>query len=351
MSTPSAPPLKTVSRVATPHALSHSVDTLDDTVRALIRQARSAKTQRAYAWQWARFLAFCQDFSLDPLRDHGQHAELAVARYLAHCALQKLSVATMAQALAALREGFAAAGLPSIRESAHVRETWRGIKRTHGTPANQARPLSITDLRSMARALDRVCVLSQRNPTRESLIAELRALRDRAILVVGFAGALRRSELVALQVEDIAFEPHGVVLTLRRSKTDKEGRGASIGLPMGSDKDTCPVRCLRAWLTLADRSTGPLFVAIDRHGNQRGMLHGHDVCRVLKRAAKRADVSCERLSGHSLRSGLATSAARVGKSDRAIMLQGRWKSRTMVDRYVRDAGLLEDDNAASGIGL
>ena len=185
----------------------------------------------------------------------------------------------------------------------------------------------------------------------EALPVDARGLRDRALLVVGLAGGFRRSELVALEVADLAFTDDGLVVTVRRSKTDQEGEGATVGLPYGGNPDTCPVRVLRAWLEAHGIESGPAFREVTRAGvvTERP-ASDRAVDRAVKRAAKAAGLDVDRLSAHSLRAGLATSAARAGKADRAIMRQGRWKSRTMVDRYVREASLFRE-NAATGIGL
>ena len=145
-------------------------------------------------------------------------------------------------------------------------------------------------------------------------------MRDRALLLVGFAGAFRRSELVSLDVADVMFASDGLVVQLRRSKTDQEGEGRKVGLPFGSNPLTCPVRSLRAWLGVAAIARGPIFRAVDRHGNVAdAWLTDQSVALVVKRCAKAAGLDWERYAGHSLRSGLATAAAMADVSERAIM--------------------------------
>ncbi|MBZ0120678.1 MAG: site-specific integrase, partial [Sandaracinaceae bacterium] len=161
--------------------------------------------------------------------------------------------------------------------------------------------------------------------------------RDRALLMVGFAAALRRSELVALDVPDLGFTADGLELALGRTKTDQEEQGVRAGVPFGSDRATCPVRALRAWLEDAAMVEGAVFRSVSRHGRLGGRLSDRDVARIVRRTALRGGLDPSRYTGHSLRAGLAPSAAKAGKRDRAIMKQGRWRSRAMVDRYVRDA--------------
>ncbi len=186
---------------------------------------------------------------------------------------------------------------------------------------------------------------------REDLGAELLdGVGDRALLLLGFAGAFRRAELVGLDVEDLTETDEGLEVMIRRSKTDQEGAGRKVGVPFGSDPATCPVRSVRAWRQAAGVDTGPLF---------RGVLHGRlvserlstlGVARAVKRAAKAAGLDPSKFSGHSLRAGLVTCAARAGKSLNAIMEQTGHRSVPMVRRYIRDASLFKD-NAAAGIGL
>ena len=177
------------------------------------------------------------------------------------------------------------------------------------------------------------------------------ATRDRALLLLGFAGALRRSELVALDLADVVFTAAGAVITLHRSKTDQEGAGTTKGIPLGSKPDTCPVRALKAWLDAASVSSGPIFRPIDRHGNIKpSRLNSASVARIVKRAAAAAGLDADTFSGHSLRAGLATAAAAAGVGERSIQKQTGHKSRAMLDRYIRD-GQLFKDNAAGQVGL
>lgn len=295
--------------------------------QAYAAEARSANTRRAYAAQVRAFEAWCAAQGAPTTRPE------SVALYLTSRADDGASVATMAQALAAVTGAFLVAGLDSPRSNPVVKETWKGIRRTLGTAQRQARPLLPADLRELVRALP----------------AGAAGLRDRALLLVGFAGAFRRSELVALDVGDVQFTDDGLVVDVRRSKTDQEGHGRKVGLPYGSDPATCPVRALRAWLDAASITTGPVFVSV-RYGKLGARLDGRDVARIVQRASTRAGRDGAGLSGHSLRAGLATAAAAAGKSVLAIQSQTGHRSVAMVSRYVRNATLFTD-NAAVGIGL
>jgi integrase len=207
--------------------------------------------------------------------------------------------------------------------------TFAGIRRAKGTA-----PALTEDLRLMVRAMP------------YSLLGS----RDRALLLIGFAGAFRRSELVSLDVEDLAFEREGVVVTLRRSKTDPVGQGRKIGIPLGSGK-TCPVRALERWMEAAGIEEGPLFRPVTRHSHVEDCrLSDKAVALIVKRWAQAVGLDPALYAGHSLRSGLATSAARNGASERSIMNQTGHRSVQMVRRYIRE-GTVFQENAAAKVGL
>jgi integrase len=171
------------------------------------------------------------------------------------------------------------------------------------------------------------------------------------LVLLGFAGAFRRSELVGLDVENCVFGKDGLTVTLRRSKTDQDGQGRKIGIPYGSNPETCPVRTIQAWREVAGITSGPLFPSINRHGQfQQGRLSGIDVARVVKKLAERAGLDPGKYGGHSLRAGHATSAAIAGASERSIMNQTGHRSVQMVRRYIRDGSLFRE-NSAGKLGL
>ena len=222
-----------------------------------------------------------------------------------------------------------------------MREVRTGVRRTHGAPVGGKAALMTDDLRRLLELLDRTPL----------------GLRDRALLLLGFAGAFRRSELVSLDVDDLEFTPRGVRVQLRRSKTDQEAQGRPVGVPYGATPETCPVQAVERWLAhvrtvVPGYDRGPLFLRLDAAGRVRlGRLSDRGVARVVQRWAERAGLDPERFAGHSLRAGLATSAAAGGVSERSIMNQTGHRSLAMVRRYIRDGELFGDDNAARGAGL
>ena len=179
----------------------------------------------------------------------------------------------------------------------------------------------------------------------------LRSLRDRAIMLLGFAAALRRSELSAIDVAHIGFTAEGLILTLPRRKTDQEGAGTEIGVPSGHDARYCPVRTVKAWMERAALGDGPLFRSISRADRPKApRLSDRDVARVIQSAVKRAGYDPQEFGGHSLRAGFATAAGRAGIPERLIMLQTGHKSLPVLRGYIR-RGSLFTDNAAALLGL
>lgn len=313
-----------------------SLEQVDAQACAYAARNLADRTLREYDKLWSDFIAWCSAHALEPL----PCSPATLVRYVAGRAASGIRPSSLQVAIAAIARRHADIGAIAPHDHPVFRRVWSGIRRAHGTAPRRVAPAVVDELRAMVGTLPRDTT---------------RGLRDRAMLVVGFAGAFRRSELVALERSDVAIQSNsrGMLVHIARSKTDQEGEGETIGLPAGGSPDTCPVRTLRAWLAVAGvRKHGPLFCSVDRYGHARGRpLHGHNVASLVKRAAEAAGLDPALYSGHSLRAGLATAAAKAGKDDRAIMEQGRWTSRTMLDRYVRDARLLSEQNAAAGIGL
>jgi site-specific recombinase XerD len=298
--------------------------------REFARLSKAENTLRGYKSDWRHFCAWCQGHDLCPLPASAE----AVAAYIAECA-GRLKVGSIQRRLNAIAEAHKAVGVDCATHNPIVVNTMKGIRHAKGTAPAQKTAALTDDIRAMIRATDDGTI----------------GARDRALILLGFAGAFRRSELVGLDVEDCTFTKDGLTITLRRSKTDQEGQGRRIGIPYGSNPETCPVRTLQAWIELAALSSGALFRSINRHGQvQSGRLSGIDVARVVKKLAQRAGLDAKKYAGHSLRAGHATSAAIAGASERSIMNQTGHRSVQMVRRYIREGSLFRE-NSAGKLGL
>ena len=299
-------------------------------VREYILASKVENTLRGYQSDWRHFCAWCDSHSIGPLPATSE----CVAAYIAECA-GHLKPGSIQRRLNAIAEAHKAAGLESPTHAAIVRNTLKGIRRTLGTAPEQKATALTDDIRAMVDATD----------------AGIIGARDRALILLGFEGAFRRSELVGLDFEDCAFGKDGLTITLRRSKVDQEAAGSKIGVLYGSSPETCPVRNVQAWLEAASITAGPLYRSINRHGQlQPGRLSGIDVARVVKKLVTRAGLDPAKYAGHSLRAGHATAAAIAGASERSIMKQTGHRSVQMVRRYIRDGSLFRE-NSAGKLGL
>lgn len=277
--------------------------------------AQSASTTRSYARDIRHFRANGGKIPASP--------EM-VADYISRFA-GNLAVATLQHRLVAIHRAHTDRGLHSPVKDRLVARTMQGIRRTFGVTQRRARALVKDDL---------VELLVQ-----VGLQKPLKAARDKALLLIGFAGAFRRSELVALRIDDITPHAHGLELRIVRSKTDQEGEGRMVFVPLAKADERCPVKALDHWLQLAGIGEGPLFRPVNRHDRvvRDLALTPQSVALIVKSAVGKARGvdAAKTVSGHSLRSGFVTEAATIGMQTSAIMGQTGHKSLEMVYRYVR----------------
>jgi site-specific recombinase XerD len=286
-------------------------------------------TLRAYRSGLADFAAWCSERETVPMPATAE----TVAAYLASLADRGLSVATVAQRAGAIRWAHEAADLASPTASKAVRATLAGIRRRVGVAPKAQKSAATTDrLRAMLS---------------HAAGDGLKAKRDRALLLLGFAMAARRSELVELEVGDLEDRDRGLLVRIRRSKTDQEGAGHEVAVLPGKEGATCPVRALRLWLEAAGIVEGRVFRSVDRHGRVGDGLSGRAVAELVKGYAARAGLEGD-FSGHSLRSGFVTAAADRGVRAEAIAEHTRHRSTEMVRVYTRRADLFR---AHPGEGL
>jgi integrase len=298
-------PRKSTRSSATP--LSALVDTY-------AAAAQSSATQRSY------------DADLRHFKSHGGKvpatAEM-IAKYLAACA-GKAAVATLQHRLIAIHRAHTDRGLPSPVMDRLVKRTMQGIRRTFGAAQRRVKALVKDDL------LEMMVLVDQQKP--------LKAARDKALLLIGFAGAFRRSELVALRCEDVTPYDNGIELLIRRSKTDQEGIGRTVFIPYAKGS-RCPVKALKSWLALAGITEGPLFRRVNRHdkvGSEQA-LTPQSVALVVKSSVRRmkGEEAAKAVAGHSLRAGYCTEAAMVGLQPYQIREQTGHKSDVTLARYIR----------------
>jgi integrase len=293
----------------------------DEAIR-LVEASLSGNTRRAYEADLAHFSAWGGSIPASPG---------TVASYLAAHA-ETLSVATLVRRVATLSKAHEAKGFPNPCQSELVRATLKGIKRLRGTAQREAKPLLRDDLFLVLDAMGD-------GP---------KDVRDRALLLLGFAGGFRRSELVGLDCSDIEPVRQGMIVRLRRSKTDQEGAGRKVGIPHGRTR-YCPVAALNAWQTVSGIESGPIFRPVDRHSRiHPERLSGEAVALVIRERLAAAGIEPNGYSSHSLRAGFATSAAQAGVSSVKIRAQTGHSSDAMLYRYIRD-GELFTGNAAGAI--
>jgi site-specific recombinase XerD len=306
---------------------------LEEAARGYAAASKAPNTLRAYRSDLRDFEGWCRDQGAVSM----PAAPATVVLYITALAEAGAKASTIQRRISALSQAHQLAGhVPPPTADPRVRTTMAGIRRTLGTAPSQKAAVITDELRRL---------LATAPPDTHA------GRRDRALLLLGFAGGLRRSELVALDAQAVTETDDGLRLFLRRSKTDQEGQGDEIGIPFGQHPDTCPIRALRAWRSAAGIATGPLFRAVTRHDQVAAeRLTDGSVARIVQRAARRAGLDPTRYAGHSLRAGLATTAAAGGASERAIMRQGRWKSVTTARKYIR-TGTLFEENAAAYCGL
>jgi integrase len=297
------------------------------------RQALAPATLAAYAADWADFSEWCQSRGVGSL----PAAPATVAAYLAALA-DSHAGSTLRRRVAAIGRAHSMAGQPWSATHPAIRDTLAGIARRHGTPARRAAALGTAEIRKLVA----------------TCTDGLTGTRDRALILLGFAAALRRSELVAVEREHLTVTAEGLRLLIPRAKTDQQGRGAELGIPRGRKPETCPVRALEAWLQASGCRYGPVFRKIDRWGNvETTALHPYALPKILARRLTLAGIKAsglERLSLHGLRAGFITEAYQAGARDEAIMEHSRHRDIRTMRGYVRRAKLV-GESPAGMVGL
>ncbi|SFK72361.1 Site-specific recombinase XerD [Streptosporangium canum] len=322
---------------------------LTEEAALLVERGLAANTSLAYARDWTTYGAWC---------DESGHALLpataeTLANYVAHLAARAYAPASIDRALACIlaAHDHAQLGKPATKQARLALRVYRRERAHQGRRTRKSPPITIDRLRAMISSLPSTSTTG---------------LRDRAVLVLGFALMGRRSELVACDIGDLTFTVDGLEVYIPTSKTDQDAHGETVALPHGSHPETCPVRVLKAWLAvLAERgvTSGALLRPVDRHGGiggatksagrgSRQRLSGQTINLIVKNAAALAGLDRpETYTAHGLRAGGATSAAKAGAPMSAITTHGRWADGSpVVAGYIRQADKW-NDNPMRGVGL
>lgn len=288
-------------------------------------------TRDIYARDWRGFVKWCDGLGLPHLPSPPD----VVACYFTALAMKDFRITTIRRHSAAIAAAHREAGYPAPTSHPAIKELLRGMTRQIGTPAKPVDALLSEDIKRMAAALPDTFT----------------GIRDKALILIGFAGAFRRSEIVGLNVDDVSERDEGIVLLLRHSKTDQQGKGRWVGIPNGKNPDTCPVTALRKWLEVSALSEGAIFRGLDKYNHLvSDRLSRRSVGNVIKRAAEAAGLDPEKYSGHSLRSGHCTQASRAGVAEHIIAQQTGHKSMSSLKRYIR-LGRIFEENSADALDL
>jgi site-specific recombinase XerD len=291
------------------------------------RAEKAPSSRRAYRSDFNLFTRWCDVRSLCPLPATPE----ALAAFLASEAKRGVKPSSITRRVAGIRHANRLAGFEAPNISELVKATLRGIRRTIGTAPNRKQPLTAELIRAVVAVMPNTLI----------------GIRDRALLLLGFAGALRRSELVALDVDDLKETKEGVRLRIRASKTDAEKSGATIAIPHG--KKLCPVAAIHTWLKAARIGEGAIFRSIYKGGRvSPHRLSDRSVADIIKQYIDNIGADSARFSGHSLRAGFLTSAAKHGATLAKMMATSRHKSPETLLGYVREAEVFRD-HAGEGL--
>lgn len=305
--------------------LVQDADQLAGVAQAFAENATAPATRRAYRADFQTFAAWCDAHGVPPMAATASQ----VASFLADQAEAGVKASTLARRVAAIRYAYRLKGLEPPTGGEAVRTVLRGIRRTLGAAKDQKAPMTADILVELLR----------------SIPDTITGKRDCALLALGFAGAFRRSELVALHVADLTETPDGLRVLIRRSKTDQDGEGQEIAVPNGTRLR--PVQAVKDWLTAAGITGGPVFRRIRRGGHVTAEgLTDKSVADLVKAYAERAGIDAAKFSGHSLRSGFITSGAEAGASILKLAEVSRHKSMETLRGYVRRADLFKDHAGA-----
>ena len=288
-----------------------------------LKNSRAANTLRAYQADFKDFSAFCAKNGLSSIPTEPKILSL----YLTHLSAN-LKFSTLKRRIASISVFHKLKGHYLDTKHPIIMENLHGIKRVKGTNQKAKTPILINDLKLIINVIDQ----SSSNCELHELEGNSKLIRDKAIILVGFSGGFRRSELVNIDYDDIEFVSEGVKIFIKRSKTDQSGEGMIKAIPYFDNKSFCPVLALKHWINNSEIKSGKLFVISDK-----------SVALIIKKYVSLAGLDPNKYSGHSLRSGFATSTAESGAEERNIMAMTGHKTTQMVRRYIQEANLFKNN--------
>jgi site-specific recombinase XerD len=300
-----------------------------------LKSSKAFNTIRAYKSDYKDFGLFCAQNGFKSLPAEPK----IVSLYLTHLSTKDVKISTIKRRLVSIGVIHKLKGHYLDTKHPSIIENIMGIKRRKGSIQKGKKPLLINNLKQIINVID-----SHNNE-------EIKKFRDRSIILIGFSGGFRRNEIVSLDYEDLDFVTEGLKINLRRSKTDQFGEGAAKGLPYFDNSQYCPVLTLQKWIEVSNIKSGPLFRRFSKGLKlTENRLTDQTVALLIKEYLKLAGIDSENYSGHSLRSGFATSAAESGAEERSIMAMTGHKSTEMVRRYIKEANLFKN-NALNKINI
>jgi len=293
-----------------------------------LKNSKANNTVRAYKSDFNDFSLFCVKNGLKPLPSEPK----IVSLYLTHLSTKEVKMSTLKRRLVSIGVIHRLKGYYLDTKHPSIIENIMGIKRRKGSIQKGKKPLLINNLKQLINVID------------EYNNQEIKKLRDRSIILIGFAGGFRRAELVSLDYDDLDFVTEGLKINIKRSKTDQFGEGSTKALPYLDNSNYCPVLSLKNWIKLTNINSGPLFRRFTKGSRLTiNRLTDQSVALLIKKYLKLAGIENKDYSGHSLRSGFATSAAESGVEERSIMAMTGHKSTEMVRRYIKEANLFKNN--------
>ena len=304
------------------------IKALQDETLLNLQSSKAKNTLRAYKSDFNDFSLFCVQNGFKSLPSEPK----IVSLYLTYLSTKNIKMSTLKRRLVSIGVVHKLKGHYLDTKHPSIIENIMGIKRRKGSVQKGKKPILINDLKIIINAIDK-----QKKD-------EIKKIRDRSIILIGFSGGFRRNEIVSLDYDDLDFVPEGLKITLKRSKTDQFGEGTLKGLPYFDSSQYCPVLSLKKWIETSNIKSGPLFRRFSKGSKLTDYrLTDQTVALLIKKYLDLAGIDSKNYSGHSLRSGFATTAAESGAEERSIMAMTGHKSTEMVRRYIKEANLFKNN--------